>query len=133
MKGRVKSESNEQDRIRSAASYVFSTNEDQLKESTDKESVGNLSQDSFDSSGFEEWTEHTVPTSPSPCIPRNEVNFASKANPKPARKILKKSVSLPSHEMAGRITHHHVYSKSGVPLTIGSPVQTEELEHNGKT
>jgi len=101
----------------------------------DDDSVDDVSLLSFESSGFDEMSVHTISSSPpSGYDPLAELTPTPKMNPKPARKLLKKSPSMPSRLISEHVNSTHVISKSGVPFTIGSPVQVEEeIDNSGKT
>ena len=132
-KSREKSETIEKDRIPDSPSTSIASRSVSLG---DDESVDDVSLFSCESSsGFDELSVYTIPSSPSSgYLPLNELTHTPKMNPKPARKMLKKSLSMPSRQISERASIAHVHSKSGVPLTIGSPVQVEEeIDCSGKT
>ena len=102
----------------------------QSKSSLDKESTDDFSLNSLESFAFDE--QSSALSSPSDeIIQTNE--YLSKSHAKPARKFLKKSLSLPGHKMS----HYCVNSHSTPVASDKRDLQAssaEELNRNsGKT
>ena len=97
--------------------------------SVGRSSVGDVSLISTDWSPMEDMSHQFVTSSSSNVTDHCDVSLNSVHNPKPARKLLKKSSSMPSHQMT-RHMHSHAHSHSGV--MIGSPMREDNVD-SGKS
>ena len=98
-------------------------------------SVDTLSLNSRESSGFDELSDVTMhSTSSSSFYQPTESSSTQRSNTKPARKLLRKSASMPINEPSDRLTNGDSHSKSNVPMIIGSHDQADqEVDCSGKS
>lgn len=105
----------------SSKSFSNESNESVEKESTDGFSLDSLD----DSSVFDEQNEAFS----SPCSSIDPTSdYMTKSNVKPARKVLKKSLSMPGHQMA---KHMVVHQSPKISYSVGSRIPlAENVEQN---
>ncbi|CAK8682468.1 unnamed protein product [Clavelina lepadiformis] len=110
-------------------SFTSSVFDGSVTSSDGRSSVGDVSLISTDWSPMEDMSHQFVTSSSSNVTDHCDVSVNSAHNPKPARKLLKKSSSMPGHQMTCHM-HSHAHSHSGV--MIGSPMREDNVD-SGKS